>query len=47
MKAYGGSGCIDARTLYLRTSCSWVVSFTPLPLYTRETAPATIEEEAR
>jgi hypothetical protein len=28
-----GSGCIDPHFLDLGTSCRWVVSFTPLPLY--------------
>jgi hypothetical protein len=33
------SGCIDPHFLDLGTSWRWVVSFTPLPLYTRERAP--------
>jgi hypothetical protein len=35
MKAYGGSGCIYSRFLYMGTSWRLVVSFTPLPLYLR------------
>jgi hypothetical protein len=41
MKTYRGSGCIDPHFLDLGTSWSWVVSFTPLPLYPRERAPGT------
>jgi hypothetical protein len=34
-----GSGCIDPHFLDLGTSWRWVVSFMPLPLYSRERAP--------
>jgi hypothetical protein len=34
-----GSGCIDPRFLELGTSWSWVVSFTPRPLYHRGKRP--------
>jgi hypothetical protein len=34
MKKYGGNGCIDPCFLDLSTSWTWVVSFTPLLLYT-------------
>jgi hypothetical protein len=40
MKAYGGSGCIDPHFLDLGTSWRWVVSFKPLPLYTRGNSPS-------
>jgi hypothetical protein len=36
-----GSVRIDPHFLHLGTSWSWVVSFTPRPLYTREIAPST------
>jgi hypothetical protein len=36
-----GSGCIDPNFLDLGISWSWVVSFTPLPLYPRERVPST------
>jgi hypothetical protein len=35
----GGSGCIDPHFLDLSTSWSWMVSFTPRPLYPREKNP--------
>jgi hypothetical protein len=34
-----GSGCIDPRILDLGTSWSWVVSFTPRPLYHQRKSP--------
>jgi hypothetical protein len=34
-----GNGCIDPHFLYLGTSCRWVVSFTPRPLYPRRRSP--------
>jgi hypothetical protein len=34
-----GIGCIDPHFLDLGTSCRWVVSFTPLPLYLRGKSP--------
>jgi hypothetical protein len=34
-----GNGCIDPHFLNLGTNWRWVVSFTPLPLYTRGKSP--------
>jgi len=39
MKAYWGSGSIAPHILEFGSGYRWAASFTPMPLYPRETAP--------